>query len=54
MPFGLTSAPSSFGEMMATSLGDLIGTLIELFVDDGGMAGNDFDTMLASASRSGS
>ena len=51
MPFGLTSAPSSFGEMTATSLGDLIGTLIELFVDDGGMAGDDFDTMLASTRR---
>lgn len=28
--------------MTAHALGDLIGTLIQLFVDDGGMAGDDF------------
>ena len=46
MPFGLTGAPSNFGELTARSLGDLIGTLLELFVDDGGLAGDDFETML--------
>jgi hypothetical protein len=47
MPFGLTGAPSAFGEMTAGALGDLIGTLMELFVDDGGLAGDNFETMLA-------
>ena len=51
MPFGLTGAPSSFAEMTGKALGDLIGTLIELFVDDGGMAGDDFETMLADTRR---
>ena len=51
MPFGLTGAPSTFAEMTASALGDLIGTLIELFVDDGGMAGDDFETMLGDTRR---
>ena len=51
MPFGLTGAPSSFGEMTANTLGDFIGTLIELFVDDGGLAGDDFDVMLANTRK---
>ena len=46
MPFGLTGAPSTFNGMTAKALGDLIGTLLELFVDDGGLAGDDFETML--------
>jgi hypothetical protein len=51
MPFGLTGAPSTFAEMTAKALGDLIGTLIELFVDDGGMAGDVFETMLANTRK---
>jgi hypothetical protein len=51
MLFGLTGAPSAFGEMTANALGDLIGTLMELFVDDGGLAGDDFDTMLAATRK---
>jgi hypothetical protein len=51
MPFGLTGAPSTFAQMTATALGDLIGTLIELFVDDGGLAGDDFETMLANTKQ---
>ena len=47
MPFGLTGAPSTFAEMTAQALGDLVGILFELFVDDGGMAGDDFTEMLA-------
>ena len=46
MPFGLTGAPSTFAEMTARALGDLIGTLFELFVDDGGLAGDDFDATM--------
>ena len=51
MPFGLTGAPSTFAEMTATALGDLTGTLIELFVDDGGLAGDEFETMLGNTKR---
>jgi hypothetical protein len=47
MPFGLTGAPSTFAEMTAQALGDLVGILFELFVDDGGMAGDDFTKTLA-------
>ena len=32
MPFGLTGAPSTFAGMTAAAIGDLMGTLIELFV----------------------
>ena len=46
MPFGLVGAPSSFSKMTGKALGDFIGTLIELFVDDGGLTGDDFETML--------
>ena len=51
MPFGLTGGPSAFGQMTATALGDLIGTLIELFVDDGGQAGDDFNIMLGNTRK---
>jgi hypothetical protein len=47
MPFGLTGAPSTFANMTAAELGDLVGNLFELFVDDGGMAGDDFGDSLA-------
>jgi len=47
MPFGLTGAPSTFADMTAGALGDLVGTLFELFVDDGGMAGDEFSAMLS-------
>jgi hypothetical protein len=46
MPFGLTGTPSTFAQMTARALGDLTGILFELFVDDGGMAGDSFDEML--------
>ena len=51
MPFGLTGGPSTFRGMTADALGDLIGILIELFVNDGGMAGDDFEIMLANTIR---
>jgi hypothetical protein len=47
MPMGLTGAPSTFADMTATHLHDLIadGTM-ELFVDDGACAADTFDEML--------
>ncbi|GAW03058.1 Retrovirus-related Pol polyprotein from transposon opus Includes: ame: Full=Protease [Lentinula edodes] len=52
LPFGLTGAPSTFANMTALHLDDLIadGT-IELFVDDGGSADDDFDTMFTKLQR---
>ena len=42
MPFGLTGAPMSFGEMTANALGDLVGNIIELLADDFGTAEDNF------------
>jgi hypothetical protein len=42
MPFGFTGAPTTFHSVTARALGDLVGTLVELFTDDGGVAGDDF------------
>ena len=47
MLFGLTGALSTFAGMTARALGDLTGILIELFIDDGGMAGDNFKIMLS-------
>ena len=41
MPFGLTGAPTSFGEMTANALGDLVGRILELLADDFGTAGDN-------------
>jgi hypothetical protein len=47
MPFGLTGAPSSFANMTAKQLYDLlVKEIMELFVDDGGAAADSFDEML--------
>jgi hypothetical protein len=40
---GLTGAPSTFSTATGGALRDLVGTKIHLFVDDRGMAGDDFD-----------
>jgi hypothetical protein len=43
MPFGVTGGPSEFGHVTAQRFHDLIAqTMLELFVDDGGMASNSF------------
>jgi hypothetical protein len=47
MPFGLTGAPSCFNEVTAKALHGLVGTMIQLFVDDGAMAGDIFGDKLA-------
>jgi hypothetical protein len=47
MPFGLTGAPTTFAHVTAEKLGDLLPKLnVELLVDDGGMAGDDFEDLL--------
>ena len=44
MPFGITGGPSEFGDVTAQRFHDLIAqTILELFVDDGGMASNSFE-----------
>ena len=48
MPFGLTGAPSTFGNMTAKNLYDLlVKEVMELFVDDGGAAANTFEEMMS-------
>src|ERR1700676_5074154 len=47
MPFGLTGAPSCFNEVTARALHGLVGTIMQLFVDDGAMAGDIFTDKLA-------
>jgi hypothetical protein len=43
MSMGLTGAPSTFSKATGTALGNMVGTKIQLFVDDGGMAGDIFE-----------
>ena len=44
MPFGVTGGPSEFGHVTGERFHDLIATsLLELFVDDGGMASDSFE-----------
>ena len=47
MPFGLTRAPMTFGELMAREMGDLVGSLCQLFINNGGMAADDFEQHIA-------
>jgi transposase InsO family protein len=47
MPFGLTGAPSTFANMTAEHLYDLlVKEIMELFVDDGGAAADTFEEMM--------
>ena len=47
MPFGLTGALSTFAHITTMKLGDLLVKLeIELLVDNGGMVGDDFNSMI--------
>ncbi|QRV83014.1 Retrovirus-related Pol polyprotein from transposon opus [Ceratobasidium sp. AG-Ba] len=48
MPFGLTGAPTTFCEMVSSALHDLIGTDIEVWMDDVAAPCNDFDAGLGS------
>ena len=47
MPFGLTGAPSCFNEVTTRTLGGLVRTILQLFVDDGAMASDVFADKLA-------
>jgi hypothetical protein len=47
MPFGLTGAPSTFGNMTAKNMYDLLAAeIMELFVDNGGAAADTFEEMM--------
>lgn len=47
MPMGLTGAPSTFSEMTANNLHDILAeSVMELFVDNGGCAADDFQEMI--------
>jgi hypothetical protein len=44
MPFGVTGGPSKFGHVTGERFHDLIAVaVLELFVDDGGMASDSFE-----------
>ena len=47
MPFGLTGAPTTFCEIIATALDNMIDNELVIWMDDIGMANNDFATKLA-------
>ena len=47
MPFGLTGVPSCFNEVTGQALHGLVDTMIQLFVDDGAMAGDIFEDKFA-------
>ena len=52
MPFGLTGAPSTFANMTAKHLYDLLAEeTMELFVDDGGTAADTFEEMMGKLTR---
>lgn len=52
MPFGLTGAPSTFAGMTAKHLHDLLtDSTMELFVDDGAVAGDDFQALMMKLRR---
>ncbi|KAL1946364.1 hypothetical protein VTO73DRAFT_15491 [Trametes versicolor] len=52
MPFGLTGAPATFAHMTAVHLHDLLGDgTMELFVDDGATAGDDFGELMGKLRR---
>ena len=46
MPFSLMGAPSCFNEVTWKALHGLVGTIMQLFVDDGTMAGDVFEDKL--------
>ncbi|QRW10689.1 Retrovirus-related Pol polyprotein from transposon opus [Ceratobasidium sp. AG-Ba] len=48
MPFGLTGAPTVFCEMVAEAFHDLLGKILEVWMDDMATAADDFDTGLGS------
>ena len=52
MPFGLTGAPSTFGNMTANNMHDLLADeTMELFVDDGGAAADSFEEMMGKITK---
>ncbi|CCO36463.1 Retrovirus-related Pol polyprotein from transposon opus Includes: RecName: Full=Protease [Rhizoctonia solani AG-1 IB] len=51
MPFGLTSAPTTFCEMVAKAFHDLIGEDLEIWMDDMATASNDFESGLVGLRR---
>ena len=47
MPFGLTGAPATFGELIAIALDDMIGRELVNWMDDICLPGDDFDTKMS-------
>ena len=52
MPFGLTGAPSTFADLTANNMHDLLAEeVMELFVDDGGAAADSFEEMMGKLTK---
>ena len=52
MPFGLTGAPSTFAHVTATNLSDLLADeTMELLVDDGGTAADEYEEMMTKLTK---
>ncbi len=47
MPFGLTGSPAIFANTTRNSLGNLVGSTVQLFVDNGGLAESDFEKKMS-------
>ena len=46
MPFGLCNAPATFRRCMLSIFGDMVEKILEVFMDDFSIFGNDFDDCL--------
>ena len=51
MPFGLTGAPATFGELIAIALDDMIGKELVNWMDDICLPSDNFDTKLANLQK---
>ena len=47
MPFGLCNAPMTFQQCMTSIFSEFLGDILEVFVDDFSIFGNNFDSCLA-------
>ena len=46
MPFGLYNSPATFQRFMLSIFGDMVEKILEVFMDDFSVFGNDFDNCL--------
>src|SRR3954468_18675211 len=51
MPFGLCNAPATFQRCMMSIFSDMVGDIVEIFMDDPSLFGSTFDDYLTNLSR---